>query len=64
MNNLKEMRNRAGQTALHLGRATGINELRIYQLERGRFPPHRAEAQRLARALGVRVSDIFPKVNP
>lgn len=60
MQDLKTARKRAGLTALALGQAAGVNELRLYQLERGRFPPHRDEAERLAAALGMKPEKLFP----
>ena len=61
MNAVKSARRRARMTALELGQRAGINEMRVYQLERGRFPPHPDEAAALSRVLGVKVETLFPE---
>jgi ribosome-binding protein aMBF1 (putative translation factor) len=58
---LKEARRAAGLTAVALSEKTEIKEEKIYQVERGRYLPHREEAARWAAALGMRPAVAFPE---
>lgn len=52
---LREARRARNLTALEVAERTGIDEARIFQLERGRCRLHDREAQAFAAALGITV---------
>ncbi len=58
-NNMKQARQKAGFTALQVNEQTGIDEMRLYSLERGRGRLHAAEAEALSRVLGVPVCELL-----
>ncbi len=60
MNKLREIRQKENMTALSLGNASAVKEMRIFHLERGRFAPHPDEAKRIASALKRPVEAIWP----
>lgn len=62
MTTLKQARDRAGLTALELGKRAEIGENRLYQLERERFPPRLSEASRLSVVLGIPACRLFPNL--
>lgn len=55
-----ELRRMLGLTAIGLAEKAALQEEKIYQVERGRYNPTADEARRWAKALGVKVKDIFP----
>ena len=55
-------RKAAGLSALALGMAAGISEMRVYAIERGRCVPGHEEAAAIARVLGVRPELVFPEL--
>lgn len=59
---LRALRMKAGMTALEVGRRARIAELRVYALERNRFPPHPDEAERLGRVLEFDPRALWPNV--
>lgn len=60
MNRLKDMRNRKGLTQYELGKLIGKYQSRIWQLEKGYYPPREWEKCAIAKALGVAIDEIFP----
>lgn len=60
MNRLKEIRRSKGMTQHELGKAIGLYQTRIFQLEREYYIPRKSEKQTLAKALKVSIKDIFP----
>lgn len=61
MNRLKEMRNRNGLTQYELGRLIGKYQSRIWQIEKGYYPPREWEKEAIAKVLGVDMNEIFPE---
>ena len=59
-NHLAEVRKRAGLSQLRLGYLTGIQPTEISRIETGRLKPYPAWRKRLARALNVSESQLFP----
>jgi len=59
-NNLKPCRLKTDFTQVKLAEMAGITERYYQTLEYGEAEPKVTLAQRLARALGVEVSDIYP----
>ena len=55
-----ELRRTLKLTALDLAEKADLREEKVYQVERGRVRPTADEARRWAKALGVRVKEIFP----
>lgn len=58
-NELRRLRERRGIAAADLARAAGVARQTIYAIEAGSFVPNTAVALRLARALDVKVEDLF-----
>ena len=56
---IREARQRAGLTALELAERTGIDEMRLYSLERGRGRIRKDEIEALSRVLGVAASELI-----
>ena len=50
---LRTARQHAGLTALELARHIGVNEMRVYAIERGRYRVREAEARAIGRVLGI-----------
>jgi transcriptional regulator with XRE-family HTH domain len=61
MNTLKMSRMMAGLTQLELARLAGLSEQHITRIETGRRIPPAPVQERLARALSVPVTDLFPR---
>ena len=57
---LKLKRMNAGLTACDLAALADTAEMRVYQMERGRFRPRPDEAEKLARVLGMDATELFP----
>lgn len=62
MHKMRELRIRAGLTAIALAEKAGTTEFRIFAIERRRFNPRPEEAQRIADILRVQLSELFPDV--
>lgn len=60
MNNLREVRKGKGLSQLRLTMATGISPWDISRIENGWIRPYPGWRKRLARALGVTESELFP----
>ena len=58
---LRNARTAAGLTALELAEKSGVDEMRIYALERGRGRLGRDEAAALADALGMARLELAPQ---
>lgn len=58
-NALKDLRGARGLTQEDLAHACGVTRKTINTVERGRFVPSTVLALRIARALDVRVEDVF-----
>jgi putative molybdopterin biosynthesis protein len=58
-NNLAALRQKRGFAAAQLAKLTGISRQTIYAMEAGTYVPNTAVALKLARALEVRVEDLF-----
>jgi len=58
-NNLAHFRVRRGLAAAHLAKIVGISRQTIYAIEAGAYVPNTTVALRLARALEVKVEDLF-----
>jgi transcriptional regulator with XRE-family HTH domain len=61
MNRLRETRVVRRVTQFQLRVATGIHQSKISMVENGLVEPREDEKARLAKALGVRVEEIFPE---
>ena len=59
---LRNARRAAGLTALALGELCGVREQKVYMVERGRYSPTRAEAERWSAALGMTPREAFPEI--
>jgi len=57
---LRSERIKAGLTALEIAQRAGMQEMRVFSLERGRGRVHPDEAKRLADALGTTTGNLFP----
>ena len=55
---LREARQKAGLTALEVADKTGIAEMRLYSLERGRGRLRDDEADALAQTLGITATEL------
>ncbi|MGC8489897.1 MAG: helix-turn-helix domain-containing protein [Clostridia bacterium] len=62
-NRLAERRLEAGLSQFELARRANISPSVISQLETGKLSPYPAWRQRLADALGVLESELFPEVS-
>lgn len=60
MNEVRILRQRRGWSQRKLARQANLPEADVSRIETGRLRPYRGQARRLARALGVRVEDLFP----
>jgi putative molybdopterin biosynthesis protein len=58
-NNLALLRQKRGLAAAHLAEMTGVSRQTIYAMEAGSYVPNTAVALKLARALEVRVEELF-----
>ena len=58
-NNLALLRQKRGLAAAHLARTVGVSRQTIYAMEAGTYVPNTAVALKLARALEVRVEELF-----
>ncbi len=63
MNKLREIRKLKGLTQYELGKAIRKYVSFISNVETGKYDPWPNEKEALAKALGVQVSDIFPKTS-
>lgn len=54
------LRRQMGLSQFDLSLRSRVHPSTISRIESGRYRPYPAEAKRLARALGVRVEDLFP----
>jgi len=61
MNRLKETRKRKGVSQIALYAKTGIWPSILSYVERGYLPPTEAQQEKIAVALGVRKSQLFPR---
>lgn len=61
MNNLRKARLRADKSQLQLMKETGIYFSTICRIERGWLKPTEQQKQKLAEALAVKVSWLFPR---
>jgi transcriptional regulator with XRE-family HTH domain len=59
---LRELRTARGMTAHALGMAAGLNEMRVFAIERGRFRPKLEEAARMAVILGCDPLALNPRI--
>ena len=60
MSKLRETRVVKGLTQFDLRMRTGIHPTKISHFEHGYLSPSETEQVKLARALGVRIEDLFP----
>ncbi len=58
-NNLAVLRQKRGLAAAHLAKMAGVSRQTIYAMEAGNYVPNTAVALKLARALEVRVEELF-----
>ena len=58
-NNLGKLRQQRGFSAIHLAKIAGVTRQTIYAMEAGTYVPNTVVALRLARALEVKVEDLF-----
>jgi putative molybdopterin biosynthesis protein len=58
-NNLAVLRQKRGLAAAHLAKLAGVSRQTIYAMEAGTYVPNTAVALKLARALEVRVEELF-----
>src|ERR1700748_1813347 len=58
-NNLEILRQKRGLSAAHLAKLAGVSRQTIYAMEAGTYVPNTAVALKLARALEVKVEDLF-----
>jgi len=58
-NNLAQLRQKRGLAAAHLAKLAGVSRQTIYAMEAGTYVPNTAVALKLARALEVRVEELF-----
>lgn len=65
-NHLGTLRQKRGISAAHLAKTVGVTRQTIYAMEAGSYVPNTAVALRLARALEVKVEDLFalPQAEP
>ena len=59
---LRRMRTEAGLTQVGLAKASGVDRATINKIEQRRRNPTIETLEKLARAMGVEISDFFPKV--
>jgi transcriptional regulator with XRE-family HTH domain len=64
MRELTRIREERGLSQQRLADASGVNKATINQIERGRRSPNLETLEKLAGALGVELSDFFPKDQP
>lgn len=62
-NNLAQYRQKRGYTAIKLAKEIGVSRQTIYAMETGTYVPNTLLALKLARALEVRVEDLFSLEN-
>lgn len=63
MNKMRKTREKKGLSQYELGRAIGKYQSRIWQIEKGYYPPKEWEKEAIAKVLGLDVNEIFPE-NP
>ncbi len=59
MNEIKELRKKAGLTQVTFAEAMGVTQSTISQWESGRVCPETAKLPKLAEVLGCSVADLF-----
>ena len=59
---LKLKRLEKGLSAAKLAAEAGSREMRVFAFERGRYPPHRDEAIRIAVVLGTDPAELWPEL--
>ena len=64
MNNVRAIRTEREMSISALSKKTGISRTIIYQLEYGRRDVQISTAQRIARALGCTLNDLFGGYSP
>jgi len=57
---LKQWRERRGWSLRQLGERSGVSFANISNIEAGKLDPRLSTLERLARALGISVRDLFP----
>ena len=60
MNHLKEIRKKLGVSKWKLAQLTGLNWKTIHRIELNKHIPFERSKERIAKALGISVEDIFP----
>ena len=58
--NLKQWRERRGWSLRQLGERSGVSFVTISNIETGKLDPRLSTLERLARALGISIRDLFP----
>jgi len=58
---LKQWRDRRGLSLRQLGERSGVSYVTISRIETGTFHPKVTTLEKLARALGINVRDLFPR---
>ncbi len=61
---IKTLRLEQGLTQREVARQANMTEADVSRIESGRLRPYRGQARRIARALGVRVEDLFAADEP
>jgi transcriptional regulator with XRE-family HTH domain len=56
---LKEWRDRRGWSLRQLGERAGVSYVSVFRIEAGTLDPRLSTLERLARALGISVRDLF-----
>lgn len=57
---LKQWRDRRGLSLRQLGERAGVSYVTVFNIEAGNLDPRLSTLERLARALGIGVRDLFP----
>jgi transcriptional regulator with XRE-family HTH domain len=57
---LKQWRERRGLSLRQLGELSGVSYPNLHGIETGKLDPRLSTLERLARALGISVRDLFP----
>ena len=63
-NRLRDVRVLKRMTQFQLRLQTGINATKISFIERDLLEPHIDDARKLAEALGVKTTELFPELGP
>jgi transcriptional regulator with XRE-family HTH domain len=61
LEDLRQMRERAGFTQASLAKASGVDRATINKVEQGKRSPSIETLEKLARAMGAEIGDFFPK---